>query len=114
MNISLIDCYAILGVPFGAPMTTVKTSYKRLANIYHPDKDSGDSELFDAIAKSYECIKRHEATLGMIVPASEADLAIGGVLMVDNDDTIILVDIQPNTKKYTPIKYDKVGIVTFV
>jgi DnaJ-class molecular chaperone len=36
--------YATLEVPFAAPLTDVRKSYKRLLHKYHPDRFSGDAE----------------------------------------------------------------------
>jgi DnaJ-domain-containing protein 1 len=36
--------YATLEVPFAAPLTDVRKSYKQLLHKYHPDRFSGDAE----------------------------------------------------------------------
>lgn len=36
------DYYSVLEVPFGADAEAVKASYKRLAKVWHPDKNPRD------------------------------------------------------------------------
>ncbi|MDE2411751.1 MAG: molecular chaperone DnaJ [Sphingomonadales bacterium] len=54
------DYYELLEVERSADDTTIKSSYRRLAMRYHPDKNAGctDSEdRFKAISEAYECLK---------------------------------------------------------
>jgi molecular chaperone DnaJ len=55
-----IDFYELLEVERSADDATIKTSYRRLAMIHHPDKNPGcdDSEArFKAISEAYDCLK---------------------------------------------------------
>ena len=36
------DYYSVLDVEYGADLATIKSSYKRLAKVRHPDKNIGD------------------------------------------------------------------------
>jgi len=55
-----IDFYELLEVERGADDATIKSSYRKLAMRYHPDKNPGckDSEArFKAISQAYDCLK---------------------------------------------------------
>jgi len=55
-----IDYYELLEVERGADDKTIKSSYRRLAMRYHPDKNPGcgDSEArFKQISEAYDCLK---------------------------------------------------------
>ena len=55
-----IDYYELLEVERGADEATLKSSYRRLAMQYHPDKNPGcaDSEArFKSISQAYDCLK---------------------------------------------------------
>ncbi len=55
-----IDYYELLEVERGADDATLKSSYRRLAMQWHPDKNPGcaDSEArFKAISQAYDCLK---------------------------------------------------------
>src|SRR3954463_8912990 len=54
------DYYELLEVERTADEGTIKSSYRRLAMRYHPDKNPGcaDSEArFKAISEAYDCLK---------------------------------------------------------
>ncbi len=52
------DHYAILGVSPGATAETIKTSYRRKANQYHPDRNpSADAaQRFREVQEAYETL----------------------------------------------------------
>jgi molecular chaperone DnaJ len=55
-----IDYYELLEVQRGADDTTIKSSYRRLAMQWHPDKNPGDAnaeQRFKAISEAYDCLK---------------------------------------------------------
>ncbi|MFT8972122.1 molecular chaperone DnaJ [Zymomonas mobilis] len=57
---SELDYYSLLEVERTADDKTIKTSYRRLAMRYHPDRNPGDSdaeERFKAISEAYDCLK---------------------------------------------------------
>lgn len=49
---SIKEPYDILGISKEASPTEIKTAYRKLARIHHPDK-GGDSDTFEAIANAY-------------------------------------------------------------
>jgi molecular chaperone DnaJ len=54
------DYYKILGVDRNAPDNEIKSTYRRLAHRYHPDKHQGDKEAeekFKEINEAYEILK---------------------------------------------------------
>ena len=55
-----IDYYEVLGCPRDADAGTIKSSYRKLAMKYHPDKNGGckDHEAkFKAVSEAYDCLK---------------------------------------------------------
>jgi molecular chaperone DnaJ len=55
-----IDYYELLECQHGADDSTLKTSYRRLAMKWHPDKNPGDTaaeQRFKAISQAYDCLK---------------------------------------------------------
>ena len=50
--------YTILNIPQNATVEVAKKAYKKLANTYHPDKPTGDTEKFKTIKQAYETIKK--------------------------------------------------------
>ena len=54
------DYYELLEVTRGADDATIKSSYRKLAMRWHPDKNPGDPEAearFKAISEAYDCLK---------------------------------------------------------
>ena len=54
------DYYELLEVTRGADDATIKSSYRKLAMRWHPDKNPGDAEAearFKAISEAYDCLK---------------------------------------------------------
>lgn len=60
----MITYYTILAVKESSSIEEIKTAYRRLVLIYHPDRSSGSSEMFIKIQQAYEVlsdpIKRSE------------------------------------------------------
>jgi molecular chaperone DnaJ len=57
------DYYDVLGVSRTAEVTEIKTSYRKLAIKYHPDKNPGDKEAedkFKEAAEAYEVLSNPE------------------------------------------------------
>lgn len=55
-----IDYYELLQVERTADDKTIKSSYRKLAMQYHPDRNPGDAEAesrFKAISEAYDCLK---------------------------------------------------------
>ncbi len=60
MSATDIDFYELLGVDRGADSATIKSSYRKLAMQYHPDRNPGDAECearFKAISVAYDCLR---------------------------------------------------------
>ncbi len=58
------DPYEILGVEQDAPIEKIKKAYRKLALIYHPDRNRDNPEAsakFIMISKAYECLTDEEA-----------------------------------------------------
>ncbi len=41
---AIVEAYATLGLPYGAPFAEVKAAYKRLLMQHHPDRNNGSTE----------------------------------------------------------------------
>jgi len=52
----LINYYDILGLQTTAGQVEIKTAFRRLAKLYHPDKNPVDKERFTVILKAYETL----------------------------------------------------------
>eukprot|EP00656_Telonema_subtile_P033155 TRINITY_DN3659_c0_g1_i3.p1 TRINITY_DN3659_c0_g1~~TRINITY_DN3659_c0_g1_i3.p1 ORF type:complete len:169 (+),score=5.58 TRINITY_DN3659_c0_g1_i3:293-799(+) len=60
------DPYAVLGLPFDAPETEVKASFRKLALDYHPDRNpSSDAKL--KLQRIYDAYEKVRCMLGTIV-----------------------------------------------
>ena len=60
MAVKETDFYELLGVERSADGATIKSSYRKLAMKYHPDRNPGDAEAearFKAISVAYDCLK---------------------------------------------------------
>ncbi len=52
----MANYYEILGVNSGASYAEIKSAFRRLAKVYHPDKNPGGKEHFSIILKAYETL----------------------------------------------------------
>ena len=50
------DYYAILGVSKNATAEDIKKAYRRLAHLYHPDKQGGDEAKFKEVNEAYQIL----------------------------------------------------------
>ncbi|MFY7787951.1 MAG: DnaJ domain-containing protein [Thermoflexibacteraceae bacterium] len=60
----MTDYYKILNVTFGASETEIKTQFRKLAIIYHPDKNGASKkseETFKVILNAYEILSNKES-----------------------------------------------------
>src|SRR3954471_18834448 len=67
------DYYELLEVERTADEGTIKSSYRRLAMRYHPDKNPGckDSEgRFKAISQAYDCLRTRRSARPMTSTAT--------------------------------------------
>ena len=59
-NLASEDYYEILGVPRNATQQDIKSAYRKLTRVHHPDVNpedrEGASERFKKIGQAYECL----------------------------------------------------------
>lgn len=48
--------YDVLGLPENASKSEVKSRFRKLAKIYHPDRKGGNREKFEALVEAYEIV----------------------------------------------------------
>lgn len=56
-----MNLYDVLGVAADAAPDEIKAAYRKAAQRYHPDREEGDREMFDAVQKAYETLSDPEA-----------------------------------------------------
>lgn len=56
------NCYLILHLGSTATKKEIKTSYRKLATLYHPDKPGGDAEKFKVIKQAYDALMKDRGT----------------------------------------------------
>jgi tetratricopeptide (TPR) repeat protein len=69
------DCYRILGLRTGASFADVKSSYRRLAQLYHPDinpEDRKAKDKFIALTEAYKLLLQVLPATDVVVPQSKA------------------------------------------
>ena len=52
----LVNFYDVLELPMSATPVDIKRQFKKLVMKYHPDRSTGDIEMFKAIQKAYETL----------------------------------------------------------
>ena len=57
----MINYYNILGIPTSAGDNEIKAAFRKLAKLYHPDKNPNGQEEFKKILKAYEVLKNPSA-----------------------------------------------------
>jgi tetratricopeptide (TPR) repeat protein len=65
------DCYRILGLRTGASFADVKSSYRRLAQLYHPDinpEDRKAKDKFIALTEAYKLLLQVLPAAEVVVP----------------------------------------------
>lgn len=74
-----MDPYAILDVPKDASSEVIRESYKRLAKLYHPDKNSepGAEDKFKEIANAYKILSSQEEIIIYLLDVEYHDLILG-------------------------------------
>ena len=55
-KIVLSNFYEILGLKIGAERLEIKSAFRRLAKLYHPDKNNKEKEKFSLILKAYKTL----------------------------------------------------------
>jgi curved DNA-binding protein CbpA len=59
-NDKFIDFYKILDVDSEATVPEIKSKYLLLAKKYHPDQQTGNTEMFQLVSKAYEILSNKE------------------------------------------------------
>jgi len=60
----VLDAYKILGLSKEASLEEVKSQFKALSKLYHPDtKSNSDSEQFMRIKAAYDVLKLHHKNM---------------------------------------------------
>ena len=54
------NLYDVLGVSKNASQEEIKKAYRKLAHKYHPDKSSGDAEMFKKVNSAYQTLSNPE------------------------------------------------------
>lgn len=55
-----LNYYHILGVSYYATFKEIKEAYRKKVKEYHPDKKSGNAELFKSVKEAYEVLQNSE------------------------------------------------------
>jgi len=84
------DCYRVLGLRSGASFVDIKTSYRRLAQQYHPDINPGDKKAQDKFIALTEAYK----LLLTVVPPEE---------MAQRSSQPQATETQTKTKRPEPV-----------
>jgi tetratricopeptide (TPR) repeat protein len=69
------DCYRILGLRTGASFADVKSSYRRLAQLYHPDinpEDRKAKDKFIALTEAYKSLLQVLPATDVVMPQPKA------------------------------------------
>ncbi len=85
----LLDCYRLLGLRSGASFPDIKSSYRRLAQQYHPDINPDDErakEKFIALTEAYKFLLQ-------VIPPTE-----------DNSDRNVSQAVETPQKQSTRVK----------
>lgn len=70
------DPYRILGVERSSTRSEVKEAYRRLQFLYHPDKKTGDRQMYDRISIAYAEIQKNPAV--KLIPVRDIERAYKG------------------------------------
>ena len=97
----LLDCYRLLGLRSGASFTDIKSSYRRLAQQYHPDINPDDErakEKFIALTEAYKLL------LQVIPPPEESllnNVSQADVSQANVSQAVETPPQKPKKKKYS-------------
>ena len=58
-----VDLYAVLNLPHDCSLEDIKKSYRQLVKKYHPDRPSGDKDLFELITDAYNVLSNTESRI---------------------------------------------------
>lgn len=57
--------HEVLNLSPDAPWSEVRENYRRLASLYHPDKEGGSVEEFQRIQRAYAALRLKHESLGI-------------------------------------------------
>lgn len=57
--------YKVLGVSVGVSKTELKSAYRKLARLYHPD-NGGNREKYEEVCKAYDMLSNSKVTVPSI------------------------------------------------
>ena len=57
----MLDYYQILGLEPNASVSEIKTAFRTLAKLYHPDKNENGKEFFTQLLKAYETLRNNKS-----------------------------------------------------
>lgn len=58
-EVSLHNCYSLLGITEDSETSVIKEVWLKLAHIYHPDKKTGNSDHFRMLSDAYKSIMKY-------------------------------------------------------
>lgn len=99
------DCYRVLGLRSGASFVDIKTSYRRLAQQYHPDINPGDKKAQDkfiALTEAYKLLLTVVPPEEMAQRSSQPQATQTQSKKTTRPEPVVTVTIEKPTPKPPP------------
>lgn len=74
---TVYECCRVLGISPGATEDQIRTAYRRLAMVYHPDRNNGSKESeakFREITEAYTTLRKQQQPVGNAAPVEDDSL----------------------------------------